>query len=182
MTDPDRRERFTALYDTYHSRVYAYVVSRAGRQAADEVVSETFLVAWRRFDDMPRPELHWLFGVARNILHVQRRTDARRASLEEELRASLGETSTRDVADDVANRAQMLAALSALPADDREILTLVAWHGLSAAEAAAVVGCSTATYSVRLHRARRRLERALEPRPEKAVRPAEFTPRKESGQ
>jgi RNA polymerase sigma-70 factor (ECF subfamily) len=182
MTDPDRRERFTALYDAFHSRVYAYVVSRAGRQAADEVVSETFLVAWRRFDDMPRPELPWLLGVARNVLHGQRRTAARRASLDGELRASLSEISTADVADDVADRAQMLSALAALPEADREILTLVAWHGLSPAEAAAVVGCSPAAYSVRLHRARRRLEHALEPRPERAIRPAGFTPRKESGQ
>jgi RNA polymerase sigma-70 factor (ECF subfamily) len=37
----------------------------------------------------------------------------------------------------------------------------VAWHGLSPREAARVVGCSTATFSVRLHRARKRLQQAL---------------------
>ncbi len=55
----------------------------------------------------------------------------------------------------------MLRALACLPAQDQETLTLVAWHGLSSRAAAAVVGCSRAAFLVRLHRARRRLERAV---------------------
>ncbi|MGR6918742.1 RNA polymerase sigma factor [[Actinomadura] parvosata] len=66
---PNPHERFTALYNTYQARVYGYAVSRAGHQLAEEVVSETFLVAWRRLDDIPdHAQLQWLFRVARNIL------------------------------------------------------------------------------------------------------------------
>jgi len=63
----------------------------------------------------------------------------------------------------------VLTALATLPEADRELLTLVAWHGLKPNEAAQVVGCSTAAYFVRLHRARRRLERAMADPPERAV-------------
>ena len=48
MTDPDLIERFTSLYDEHYPRVYSYAVSRAGRQIADEVVSDVFLISWRK--------------------------------------------------------------------------------------------------------------------------------------
>ncbi|MFF3671725.1 RNA polymerase sigma factor [Microtetraspora malaysiensis] len=163
MIEPGPRDRFTALYDACYPSVYAYAVSRAGRQLAEEVASETFCVAWRRIDDVPDEALPWLLGVARNVLRESYRADARRQSLESELAAwaAAGEHTTGDVADAVTERAAVLRALATLSDGDRELLTLVAWHGLRAADAAKVVGCSTATYFVRLHRARRRLERAL---------------------
>ncbi|GAA2109557.1 RNA polymerase sigma factor [Actinomadura alba] len=163
MAEPDPRERFTVLYDTYHPRVHAYAVSRAGRQLAEEVTSETFCVAWRRFGDLPDPPLPWLLGVARNVLRESFRAQVRQDSLTAELRAwtSAAEAAHGDVGDAVVERATVLQALAGLSEDDRELLTLVAWHGLSPREAAKVVGCSTATYFVRLHRARKRLERAL---------------------
>lgn len=160
MSEVDPEARFTRLYDTHHSRVYAYLVSRAGHQIAEEVASETFLVAWRRFADIPDAELAWLLGVARNRLREAYRSAVRTSALDQEMQAWI-ETAESDIADGVVERASVLRALATLSEDDRELLTLVAWHGLSAAEAASVVGCSRAAYFVRLHRARRRLERAL---------------------
>ena len=173
MTDPEAMERFQALYADHHAAVYAYAVSRVGRQLADEVVSETFLVAWRRLADVPAPALPWLLTVARNTACSQFRGSARQRSISAELRAWVteAELSAPDVADEVAERTAVLAALAALPEADRELLTLVAWHGLKPAEAARVVGCSTAAYFVRLHRARRRLERAMADPPEPADPP-----------
>jgi RNA polymerase sigma-70 factor, ECF subfamily len=78
-----------------------------------------------------------------------------------------------DVADGVTEKAAMLAALAQLGDDDRELLTLVAWHGLRPAEAARVVGCSTAAYAVRLHRARKRLQQLLAPPALPAALPAD---------
>ena len=181
MTDPEAMERFQALYADHQAAVYAYAVSRAGRQLADEVVSEVFLVAWRRLADVPAQALPWLLTVARNTACSQFRGSARQRSISAELRAWVteAELSAPDVADEVAERAAVLAALAALPEADRELLTLVAWHGLKPAEAARVVGCSTAAYFVRLHRARRRLERAMADPPEpgltEATGPAETT-------
>jgi len=163
LTDQAAIERFQALYAEHHARVYAYAVSRVGRQLADEVVSEVFLVAWRRLADVPAPALPWLLTVARNTASSQFRGSARQRSISAEMRAWVteAELSEPDVADAVSERLSVLTALAALPEADRELLTLVAWHGLKPNEAARVVGCSTATYFVRLHRARRRLERAM---------------------
>jgi len=163
LTDAEAIERFQALYAEHHRRVYAYAVSMAGRQLADEVVSEVFLVAWRRLADVPTPALPWLLTVARHVLSSLFRSAARQQSINAELRAWVteAELAAPDVADEVSERIAVLAALAALPEPDRELLTLVAWHGLKPSEAAQVVGCSTATYFVRLHRARHRLERAM---------------------
>lgn len=163
MTEQDAIRRFTALYEQTRSRVYAFAVSHAGRQLADEIVSEVYLVAWRRLADIPRPELPWLLAVARNVSAQQFRSTVRQRSIAAELRAWTTEVelTAGDVGEQVAERQAVLAALATLSAPDRDLLTLVAWHGLTPAQAARVVGCSTAAYFVRLHRARRRLERAL---------------------
>ncbi|GII52647.1 DNA-directed RNA polymerase sigma-70 factor [Planotetraspora thailandica] len=160
MTEPDASARFTEMYAAHHAQVYAYAVSRAGRRLADDVVSETFLVAWRRLSAMPPAPLPWLLVVARNVMHGRYRDEVRQASLADELRAWVDEVDA-DVADGVAERSSVLAALAQLAESDRELLTLVAWHGLSNRDAARVVGCSVATFFVRLHRARKRLEQAL---------------------
>ncbi|MFG1945641.1 RNA polymerase sigma factor [Nonomuraea sp. NPDC048826] len=160
MTDDE--QRFTDVYDRCRQRVWAYVVSRAGRQVADEVVSETFAIAWRRLDDVPEPALPWLLGVARNVLRDSIRAEARREALRAELHAwTEGDTADR-VADQVADRFAVLRALAELTDEDREVLVLVAWQGLAPREAAGVVGCSPAAFRVRLHRARKRLARAME--------------------
>ncbi|GIE89945.1 RNA polymerase sigma factor [Actinoplanes regularis] len=162
MEHPDDSRRFTAIYHACYPQVYAYAVSRAGRDLAEDVAGDTFLTAWRRLDAIPPAPLPWLLGVARNMIRERYRVEVRQAGITTELRAWVERTQAEaDVADSVAERAAMLDALARLGDEDRELLTLVAWHGLSTREAARVVGCSTATYFVRLHRARRRLEQAL---------------------
>jgi RNA polymerase sigma-70 factor (ECF subfamily) len=167
VPDIEAERRFTALYEAHQHQVYAYAVSRAGRQIADEVVSETFTVAWRRFADLPPASLPWLLGVARNVMHEQARSARMRDSLAAELRAwaTPRDQESADPGDVVTERDAVRSALTRLAEDDRELLTLVAWHGLSTTQAAQVIGCSSATYFVRLHRARRRLEAALQEAP-----------------
>jgi RNA polymerase sigma-70 factor (ECF subfamily) len=157
----DAASRFTAMYDACRQQVWAYAVSRAGRQIADEVVSETFTIAWRRLSDVPDPALPWLLGVARNVMRGSARAEVRRASLAAELR-SWTEHAEGDVAEDVTDRLALLRALTTVSEADREVLMLAAWDGLSPAEAAKVVGCTAAAMRVRLHRARGRLNRALD--------------------
>jgi RNA polymerase sigma-70 factor (ECF subfamily) len=154
-------QRFTAMYDRYSMRLWAYAASRVGSEAADEIVSETFMVAWRRFADMPSAELPWLLGVARNVMRDAVRAEVRRASLTAELRRWTQEPAA-DVAEGVVDRLAILRALAELPDNDREVLTLMAWQGLSPREAARVLGCTAATVRVRLHRARKRLAAVLQ--------------------
>lgn len=158
MPDDDA-DRFTAIYDGCRQRVWAYVVSRAGRQVADDVVSETFTVAWRRLGDVPEPPLPWLLVVARNILRDTVRAEARRVSFTAEW-MSWVEPAEADIAEEVSERSALLKALATLSEDDRELLILSAWQGLTTAQAAAVVGCSPITLRVRLHRARKRRDQA----------------------
>jgi RNA polymerase sigma-70 factor (ECF subfamily) len=157
VTHPPIRDRFAALFGRHYRPVYAYAVSRAGRDLADDIVSDTFLVAWRRFEAIPDDPLPWLLGVARNIVHERHRDAAHQLRLRSQSSAEV----EGDVADTVTERAVTLAALDALGVADRELLTLVGWHGLTTREAAQVAGCSAATFLVRLHRARKRFEQAL---------------------
>src|SRR5690242_13985216 len=148
----DAAQVFTAVYEAHHRPVYAYAVARVGRELADEVVADTFLVAWRRYSSLPRGEpLPWLLAVARNVTRERYRAEVRQQAVAAEMRAWIGDAigTTADIADGVTERAAVLAALAKLSEDDRELLTLVAWHGLPPAAAAKVVGCSTATYFVR---------------------------------
>ncbi|MGW0798051.1 RNA polymerase sigma factor [Streptomyces sp. NPDC002692] len=158
-------ERFRGVYEECHPRVLAYATSLVGRELGEDITSETFTVAWRRMPDIPHPALPWLLGVARNLVREVRRRDAHQylVAAEEAQRISSGaETHVSDVAAVVADRHTALEALASLPEADRELLTLIAWHGLSPKEAARVLDCTTATLTVRLYRARRRLEKALD--------------------
>src|SRR5690242_18532311 len=83
--DDDRGTRFDQLFAAHYGAVRAYVVRRSGAAPGDDVLSETFLVAWRRLDAVPEDGLPWLLGVARRVLANQRRGAARRAALVERL-------------------------------------------------------------------------------------------------
>lgn len=151
--------RFTELWETCAARVLAYALRHTDPDIAQEIVSETFLVAWRRITDVPGDPLPWLLVVARNTVKNQRRSGYRRAVMQHEI-SRLREVATPapGVDEVVTERADVLAALSALTSKEREALLLVAWDGLSPADAARVADCSIATFQVRLYRARRRLQ------------------------
>jgi RNA polymerase sigma-70 factor, ECF subfamily len=128
--------------------------------AADDVVSEVFVIAWRRLDEAADDELLWLLGIARGVIANHRRGDARRQALHERLAATaVVEIEPGPELD--AGTSELLRALGSLGARDQEVLRLVAWDGLDRARAAQVLGISTALFAVRLHRARRRLARAF---------------------
>jgi RNA polymerase sigma factor (sigma-70 family) len=160
----DPEARFTDLYDRHYRSVLGYALLRAEPAVAEDVVGETFLVAWRRLGELPEPPLPWLLGVARNMLAKQYGSRQRRQALIDRITAmtTAEDHAVWDVAEHVVDREAALAALAALPEKDIEAMALVSWHGLEPQEAAAVLGCSTRTYNVRLHRARRRLAKALD--------------------
>ncbi|GII58445.1 siderophore-interacting protein [Planotetraspora thailandica] len=161
MNDP--QERFTDLYDRHYRSVLGYALMRAERETAEDVASETFLIAWRRLDEIPGPPLPWLLGVARNLLAKQRHVRHRGQALVDRIAAftTAADHVSWDVADHVLDRQSALAALASLRDEDLEAITLATWYGLAPVEAAAVMGCSARTYNVRLHRARARLATAM---------------------
>ena len=155
--DPAGTE-FEEWFRRHYPRVLAYVLRRLpDRSAAEDLTAETFLIAWRRREKIPADPLPWLFTVAGNQLHNERRSARRRTELA--LRVAAEPAFERTPA--LAENQQILDALAGLDERDREVLMLVTWDGLDRVRAAAVLGCSEKTFAVRLHRARRRLALAL---------------------
>jgi RNA polymerase sigma-70 factor (ECF subfamily) len=155
-----REQRFTELFDRCYGAVFAFAARRIGAEHADEIAAETFLIAWRRFESLPAEPLPWLYGVARNVVLRQRAAAAREGVMVEAVANELGAVPTTGPESDAEPR--LAEAWRLLSERDREVLALVAWEELSVANAAAVLKCSAAVFSVRLHRARRRLARLLD--------------------
>ena len=156
--DPSRVERFRPVYDLTYPRVMAYAMRRAPtRQDALDAVSETFLVVWRRLDDLPEANaaMPWVYGVARRVLANQYRARDRRSRLQDRLK-STAQPGNGDGSFDLVHQ-----ALDQLRPDDREILTLNAWDGLDNHEIGEVLGLSAEAVAVKAHRARKRLARQL---------------------
>ena len=163
-------ERFEDAYRSAGTAVLGYALRRSNsRDDAVDVVAETFATAWRRRADLPadpddvRP---WLFGIARRCLANAHRSTSRASRLGVRLAASLSDVAVPDPAalhDDRASTRQVRDALEQLADGDRELVTLIAWEGLTPAQAAAVLGIEPGTARVRLHRARTRLRAALVP-------------------
>jgi RNA polymerase sigma-70 factor, ECF subfamily len=156
LDDISPTDRFEALYRAHAGAVLAYC-RRRDASGAEDALAETFLVAWRRLDDVPRHELPWLLGVARRVVANAKRADVRRDALRE--RAGLH---ALDAGHSVGMESPVIEALGRLTDSDREVLLLHAWDGLSAVEAAVVLDCSPVACRLRLYRARRRLERVLD--------------------
>lgn len=168
------RTRLEALYAEHAAAVHAYARRRIDAASAEDVVAETFLTAWRRLERVPADALPWLYATARHVLANHRRGDARRVALAARMmreRVSGGASGGSGGAGGSAvpgvsalsdEGERLLRALAALRPADREALLLIGWEELSPARAAAALECSTAAFNVRVHRARRRLEAALE--------------------
>ncbi|MEL6985319.1 MAG: RNA polymerase sigma factor [Actinomycetota bacterium] len=163
IASPDAfRELFAATY----SSIVAYAQRRVSPDQVDDVVSDVYTTAWRRRADV-RPEtrpdataLPWLYGIAANSVRNHRRADGRHLRLVEKIEAQPAAQVGAPPADGSAG--YLRTALERLSFDDQEVLRLVAWEGLSHAEAGQVLGCSTNAVGVRIHRARKRLEVELE--------------------
>lgn len=150
---------FERVFRAHYGDVFAYARRRTSKEAALDVVSNTFLTAWRRLEDVPQDALPWLLAVARRELANQARSDRRRTALRAKMR-QLEKVYDEPGHDEVVDPG-VLAALERLPDTEREAILLVAWEGLTPRQAATSLGCSGVAFRARLHRARRRLAKAL---------------------
>ncbi len=153
----DRRTRFEALYVAHAAAVTRYACRRADEQTAADVVSEVFVVAWRRLDDVPEDALPWLLGCARRVLWHHHRAEQRRGRLFDRLKS----VAPRVISSLEPANTALAGGLATLNERDREVLLLTAWEGLTTDQAAKVLGCSPQTFRVRAHRARQRLADAM---------------------
>jgi RNA polymerase sigma-70 factor (ECF subfamily) len=154
-------QRYRSLFDRHHLEVYAYCRRRSDAQTAADCFAETFLVAWRRLDDVPDGDaaLGWLYGVARRVLANEFRRNKRSRRLLTRLRNTDSEPDPGpDVV--VVRREEdrtMLRALAQLRPQDQELLRLAWWEELPHAAIADLLGCSTNAATHRIQRAARRV-------------------------
>lgn len=161
-------ERFTAVFDRHYRQIYAYAARRLGRDLAEDVASETFLIAFDRrhsYDSARADVRPWLYGIASNLIARHERAETRRYKA---LAKAVGAQEAGDHADAVAGRLDAMAvrgpladALRRLPGPVRAVLLLVAWAGLNQQEVAAALDIPAGTARSRLHRARQEMRKAL---------------------
>jgi RNA polymerase sigma-70 factor (ECF subfamily) len=159
------KARFDDLYRRYRVYVHAYCLRRTGPIDAQDAVSETFVVAWRRIAQIPTGEmaLPWLYGVAYRTIANQRRSAQRSLKLTERL-ARLVSEDAPPVDEQVVRHwqaQQVLDLMTRLQPQDREVLRLVAWEELPREAIAVVLSCSKETVNQRYHRALKRMSKEL---------------------
>lgn len=160
--EPERHAAFGQIFEETFDDLLRFVARRIDPHLCDDVVSETFLVAWRRFDELPRQVeavRPWLFATARRVLANAYRGRDRAVSLSERVAAE--PVHEVDDPESMAIRVDYARAFDRLNSRDQEVLKLVAWDGLSNAESAQVLDISAAAFSARLSRARKRLKKHL---------------------
>ncbi|QSR28295.1 RNA polymerase subunit sigma-70 [Nocardioides aromaticivorans] len=165
----EREQRFRAVYDAAYTDLLRFVGRRVHPSHAEDVVGEVMLVAWRRLDDVPTDlsdARAWLFGVARKTLQNARRREDRHGAVAVRLAdAPRGPADAGEHPDLVACRVDVAAAWPRLSASDQEAIALSVLDGLTAPEAAAVLGITPTAFRLRLSRARRTLRRHLDATP-----------------
>jgi len=166
VQNTDAEQRYEAVFDRHHEQIYAYFKRRVDPTSARDCTAETFLVAWRRIDDVPDDEatLPWLYRVAGNVLRNERRSRRRASRLTDRI-GGIGRESAPSPEVIVVRREEdehLLRALESLRPADREILLLAVWEELPFSEIAVVLGCNAHAASQRLYRATRRLGEQFE--------------------
>lgn len=174
-------DRVGRLFEEHAARLFGYARRHADAQEAEDLVSEAFLVTMRRADDLPARDAEvfaWLVATVRRLAANQRRRRATRdRHWQEAVRQGWHHASTASPEDAIAERDACLAALARLSETDRELLLLTAWEGLTASQAAQVLGIRPNTLSARLSRARRRMQEGLTLTAAPALAPTEETNR-----
>ncbi|GII77780.1 DNA-directed RNA polymerase sigma-70 factor [Sphaerisporangium rufum] len=165
VADP---EQFSAVFERYVAQIHLYVSRRLGTPHADDIVSETFLAAFRRrenYDQAYRMARPWLYGIATRLIARHRRAEERfLRALARTGVDPIGASIEDELVDRVAAQSQerrLAGALARLSRGERDVLLLIAWEDLSYQEAAHALGVPVGTVRSRLHRARKTIKKEL---------------------
>lgn len=164
MDAEDAEAGFRTLFDGHFADLWRFARRRVGTsEDADEVVAETFAVAWRRRDSLPggHDARLWLFGVARNVVTNHRRAETRRRRLHLRLVSRRVDEAAAPPDLQAESPDGVHEAFAALGDGAREVMIMRHWDGLAVHEIASVLGCTPNAVSLRLHKARQRLAELL---------------------
>lgn len=162
----EREQRFREVAEFVIEPARRYLLRRTDAATADDVLSETLLVCWRRLDDLPADAeqmIPWTIVVARNLLANSHRAERRRTRLVGKIIAlDPPAVAMHDgTVDDPDGAVEVREALTRLRSADAELLRLWAWDGLESPQLATVLGISSNAAAIRLHRAKTRLKDEL---------------------
>lgn len=170
----DKNAELARVVATHRQALLRYALRRLDDHGAvQDLVAETFVVVWRRFDEIPPrdQELFWLYGIAGRVLSNTLR--GRQRSLRVEMRLALEREHIQDAPrygeEDIR---QLMEALAELGPEERELLQLTYWERLSYREIGLVLGCSEKAAGIRISRARQHLRQLLN----ETNSPASITP------
>jgi RNA polymerase sigma factor (sigma-70 family) len=174
LADP---RAFGVIFERHFGVIHGYLRRRLDRTLADELASQTFLVAFdgrARFDRRRPDSRPWLFGIATNLARNHRRREIR------ELRAmaalapdpAIGIDGVEARVDAERLRGELAQALADLPTEEADVLLLLVWAELDQAEVAEALAIPLGTVKSRLSRARGRLQASLESEPTAAIQSA----------
>jgi RNA polymerase sigma-70 factor (ECF subfamily) len=163
----DAPEAFAAIFDRHFAAVHRYLARRAGRERADDLASQTFVVAFERrarFRLDAGDARPWLFGIATRLLANERRSEQRVLESFGRLsgNARLGAVPSQSAPE---SERDLAAALAKLDPDQRDVLLLHAWCDLPYEEIADALQIPVGTVRSRLSRARASLQADLDPAP-----------------
>jgi RNA polymerase sigma factor (sigma-70 family) len=161
-------ELFAELFRRHAPAIQRYAARRLGPGAAEDIVAEVFLAAFRQRGryQLSQPDARpWLYGIATNLIGRSRRAEIRQYR-------ALARTGTDPVTEPFTDQVDarvsaagqvrvLAAALARLPAGHRDALLLVAWADLSYEQAARSLGVPVGTVRSRLSRARAQIRRSL---------------------
>jgi RNA polymerase sigma-70 factor (ECF subfamily) len=160
----DARGRLARLHEQLAVDLLNYFIRRvATREDAADLLSETFLTAWRHIGRLPKDDegaRMWMFVTARNVHYNYQRGARRRDQLADRLRIDLA--GTKALGTTTAEQLDVRATVRALPEDQRELLMLMHWEGFTLPEAARIAGVRESTARGRYQRARATLHAHLE--------------------
>jgi RNA polymerase sigma factor (sigma-70 family) len=162
MDDP---AEFGAVFDRHARAIFRFAAHRLGRQAAEDVLGETFARAFaarRRAYTVDGSLRAWLYKIASNLIADELRRRERASVAHERLRAGAGDGQFATDAGVAAIDPELVAALEGLREEEREALLLLAWGELSYAEIAVVTGDPIGTVRSRLNRARSHVRAVLD--------------------
>ena len=159
MGTVNRNDRFERVMREVVEPIRRYLARRTDSATADDVLSESLLVLWRRLDDVPADAVPWAIGVARLQLANAERSQRRQRRL-------FARIATVDPPQDVRDHAEgdagyILDAITRLGAKDAEVLRLWAWDDLDLPQISTVLGVSVNAATIRLHRARKKLREEI---------------------
>lgn len=161
-------ERFETVFHRHAPQITRYVTRRLGPGPAEDIVAETFLLAFQKresYDLARRDARPWLYGIATNLIRRHVREEVRllrmleRTGVDPVTESFTDRADSRISADAVSRR--LAATIAGLPAKHRDVLLLLAWTELTYGQVGQALGVSAGTVRSRMNRIRTKLRRTL---------------------